>query len=141
MVHRALLGSLERFFGVLVEHYAGAFPLWLTPVQAVVIPVSARQADYAARIAGDLRENGLRVVVDDRNEKMGYRIREAQLQKVPYMLVVGDREREAGNVSVRHRRVGDMGPMDPEDLLRRISQNVSARVVQEESMASIGGVS
>ncbi|MBN2371057.1 MAG: threonine--tRNA ligase [Vicinamibacteria bacterium] len=141
MVHRALLGSLERFFGVLIEHYAGAFPLWLAPVQAVVIPVSIRHAEYAHRVAADLRESGLRVDVDDRNEKMGYRIREAQLQKVPYMLIVGDREQEAGSVSARHRRRGDLGPMNPRELARRINHNVSERVVQEEPTASTGGVS
>jgi threonyl-tRNA synthetase len=141
MVHRALLGSLERFFGVLIEHYAGAFPLWLAPVQAVVIPVSARHADYAGRVAADLRENGVRVAVDDRSEKMGYRIREAQLQKVPYMLIVGDRERDAGNVSVRHRRVGDLGPMSLGEVSQHIRHDALERVVQEEPVASTGGVS
>ena len=92
MVHRALLGSLERFFGVLIEHHAGAFPLWLAPVQAAVIPVTERHQEYAAQVAAKLRAQGVRVHVDDRNERLGYKIREAQLQKVPYMLVVGDKE-------------------------------------------------
>jgi len=104
MVHRALLGSLERFFGVLIEHYAGAFPLWLAPLQAVVIPVAERHQDYARDVADHLRGRGVRVHVDDRSEKMNYKIREAQVQKVPYMLVVGDKEVEAKNASVRHRQ-------------------------------------
>jgi threonyl-tRNA synthetase len=94
MIHRAMLGSLERFLGVLIEHVAGAFPLWLSPVQAVVLPVSEKFADYGARVRDELIERGLRVELDDRGEKLGYKIREAQLQKIPYMLVVGGREQE-----------------------------------------------
>ncbi|MXZ90914.1 MAG: threonine--tRNA ligase [Chloroflexi bacterium] len=103
MVHRAILGSLERFFGVLVEHYAGAFPLWLAPVQAVVIPIADRHNEYAERVAEQLRDNGFRVEVDDRSERMNQKIRQAQLQKTPYMLVVGDREAEAEAAAVRTR--------------------------------------
>ena len=103
MVHRAILGSLERFFGVLVEHYAGAFPLWLAPVQAVVIPIADRHNEYAEQVAGKLRDAGFRVEVDDRSERMNQKIRQAQLQKTPYMLVVGDREAEAGAAAVRTR--------------------------------------
>jgi len=109
MIHRALLGSMERFFAVLVEHYVGAFPLWLAPVQAVVIPIADRHVAYAQEVADGLRARGFRAEVDDRNEKTGYKIREAQLQKIPYMLVVGDREQEAGAVSVRSRTEGDRG--------------------------------
>ena len=142
MVHRALLGSLERFFGVLVEHYAGAFPLWLAPVQAVVIPVAEKQQAYAREVGEALRQAGVRVHVDDRNEKLGYRIREAQVQKVPYMLVVGDKEIEAKNVSVRHRHAGDLGPQDVAAFGARVVRLSAERAVREEDKAaSAGGVS
>jgi threonyl-tRNA synthetase len=111
MVHRALLGSLERFFGVLIEHYAGAFPTWLAPVQAVVISVNADVAPYAAAVGANLRARGFRVDVDDRNEKLGFKIREAQMAKVPYMLVVGGKEAQAQTVAVRSRAKGDLGAM------------------------------
>ena len=111
MVHRALLGSLERFFGILVEHYAGAFPLWLAPVQAVLIPVTDKQTAAAKEVAAKLRAQDFRVVVDERAEKMGAKIRDAQMQKVPYMLVLGGREIENGTVSVRGRVAGDLGAM------------------------------
>src|SRR5262245_10591686 len=132
MVHRPLLGSLERFFGVLIEHYAGAFPLWLAPVQAVVIPVAEAQHEYGAKVAGTLRAKGLRVRLDDRNEKLGYRIREAQVQKVPYMLVVGDKEVEAGTVSVRHRHAGDLGAMGVGDFGAKVARLAADRVNSEE---------
>ncbi|BCW97230.1 MAG: threonine--tRNA ligase [Armatimonadota bacterium] len=109
MIHRALLGSLERFMGVLIEHYAGAFPLWLAPVQAIVLPIADRHAPYAEQVREELEKAGFRVKVDMRNEKTGYKIREAQLQKIPYMLIVGDREVESGCVSVRSRDEGDLG--------------------------------
>ena len=142
MVHRALLGSLERFFGVLVEHYAGAFPLWLAPTQAVVIPVSEKQQAYAREVGEALRQAGVRVQVDDRNEKLGYRIREAQLQKVPYMLVVGDKEVEAKTVSVRHRHAGDLGPQEVAAFGVRVVRLSAERAVREEDKAaSAGGVS
>jgi threonyl-tRNA synthetase len=114
MVHRALLGSMERFFGVLIEHYGGAFPLWLAPVQMVVLPIADRHHEYARQVEQRLTEAGFRVEVDARNEKLGYKIREAQAQKYPYMLVVGDRDVEAGTVSVRSREQGDVGatPID-----------------------------
>src|SRR4030095_16664207 len=143
MVHRALLGSLERFFGVLIEHYAGAFPLWLAPVQAVVVPVAERHHEYAQAVAARLRGRGVRVHVDDRSEKMGYKIREAQVQKVPYMLVVGDKEVEAKTVSVRHRQAGDLGSMAAEDLGERIARLARERAIVEEPprAAAPGGVS
>ena len=112
MIHRAMLGSLERFLGVLIEHVAGAFPLWLSPVQAVVLPVSEKFADYGARVRDELIEQGLRVELDDRGEKLGYKIREAQLQKIPYMLVVGGREQEASTIAVRLRNGKDLGSLD-----------------------------
>ena len=111
MVHRALLGSLERFFGILIEHYAGAFPLWLAPVQAVLIPVTDKQTAAAEEVAAKLRAKDFRVQVDGRPEKMGAKIRDAQLQKIPYMLVMGGREIENGTVSVRSRVAGDQGAM------------------------------
>jgi threonyl-tRNA synthetase len=141
MVHRALLGSLERFFGVLIEHYGGAFPLWLAPVQAVVVPVTERHQDYGREIAAALRAKGLRVRVDDRSEKMNYKIREAQVQKVPYMLIVGDKEIAARNVSVRHRHAGDLGAADVEQLGARMARLAQERALVEESQpATAGGV-
>jgi threonyl-tRNA synthetase len=140
MVHRALLGSLERFFGVLIEHYAGAFPLWLAPLQAVVIPVAERHHDYAQSVAQRLAAKAVRVNVDDRSEKLGYKIREAQVQKVPYMLVVGDKEIEARSVSLRHRQAGDLGAADPEALADRIARLAASRAVTEEPLTP-GGVS
>ena len=109
MVHRALLGSVERFFGVLVEHYAGAFPVWLSPVQAVVLPISEKHLDYAREVEAELRAAKIRVRLDDRNEKLNARVRDAQLQKIPFMLVVGDREADARTVAVRRRDSGDSG--------------------------------
>jgi len=111
MVHRALLGAFERFFGVLIEHYGGAFPLWLAPVQAVVVPIADRHNEYAESVAAQIRESGYRVEVDERRETMRAKIRDAQSQQVPYMLVVGDRDQQAGTVSVRERRQGDLGAM------------------------------
>ncbi len=111
MIHRALLGSIERFFGILIEHYAGAFPTWLAPVQAVVLPITDKQADYAAHVRDQLMDAGLRVDLDLRNEKVGFKIREAERSKIPYMLVVGDREREAQGVSVRKRSGTNVGAM------------------------------
>jgi threonyl-tRNA synthetase len=141
MLHRALLGSIERFFGVLVEHYAGAFPLWLAPTQAVVIPVTEKHHEYAARVGEELRAARVRVHVDDRNEKLGYKIREAQLQKVPYMLVVGDKEVEAQNVSVRHRQAGDLGSSDVQALAAKIGKLSAERATLEEAGRAPGGVS
>jgi threonyl-tRNA synthetase len=143
MIHRALLGSLERFFGVLIEHYGGAFPLWLAPTQAAVLPVTERHLAYADEIAIALKARGIRVTVDDRGEKLGYKIREAQVQKIPYMLVVGDKEVEARNVSVRHRQAGDLGSMATEDLGERIARLARERAIVEEPprAAAPGGVS
>ena len=101
MIHRALFGSLERFFGVLIEHYAGAFPLWLSPKQVILLPIADRHHDYAKEVAAKLKAEGFRVAVDDRSEKTGFKIREAQLQKIPYMLVIGDKEAETGESASR----------------------------------------
>jgi threonyl-tRNA synthetase len=138
MVHRALMGSAERFFGMLVEHYAGAFPLWLAPVQAIVIPIADRHIEYAERIAAQARERGMRVEVDARSGKMGAKIRDAQMQKIPFMLVVGDREADAGRVAVRHRAAGDLGPMEPADFFERVEADVRRRAVAEWPVADDG---
>jgi threonyl-tRNA synthetase len=127
MLHRALLGSMERFLGVLVEHYAGAFPIWLAPVQAIVIPISERHREYARQVVRRLEQANLRVGIDDRNEKMGYKIREAQTQKVPFMLVVGDKETQSGKVSVRNRFSGDEGSQSLESFLEKIEGLVKSR--------------
>ena len=111
MIHRVAFGSIERFIGILIEHFAGAFPLWLSPVQAVVMPVSEKYADYAEKVTAELDAAGLRVKSDLRPEKIGYKIREAQLQKIPYMLIVGEKEVAADTVSVRSRSRGDLGAM------------------------------
>jgi threonyl-tRNA synthetase len=130
MLHRALLGSIERFLGVLIEHYAGAFPIWLAPVQVVLIPIAERHHAYARLVVKRLSDAGLRVELDDRNEKMGYKIREAQNQKVPYMLVVGDKETDSGQVSVRNRFQGDEGAQPLEEFLKKIQGFVEARAAR-----------
>ena len=127
MVHRALLGSMERFLGVLIEHYGGAFPLWLAPVQAVVIPIADRHVEYAHRVADELRAEGLRVELDDRGERMQAKIRDAQLQKVPYMLIVGDREQEAGAVAVRQRSGEDLGALPLFQVIDRLKDEVTTK--------------
>lgn len=114
MLHRALLGSLERFFGILIEHFAGAFPFWIAPVQVKLIPISEEHQDYVRELAKTFGGWGLRVETDERDEKLGKRIRDAQLQKVPYMIVVGDKEKETHVVAVRERSRGDLGSMDLE---------------------------
>jgi len=127
MIHRAMLGSIERFIGILIEHTAGAFPVWLAPVQAVVLPISEKFGDYAAGVHAQLIAAGLRAELDDRNEKLGYRIREAQLQKVPYMLVIGGREEEAGEVSVRLRTEENLGSQSVEAFLERAKERIGER--------------
>jgi threonyl-tRNA synthetase len=125
MVHRALLGSIERFFGILVEHYAGAFPLWLAPEQARVLPVTDRQLGYARDVAAALRGEGFRAGVDERGERVGAKIRAAQADKVPYMLVVGPKEEEARTVSVRSRSEGDRGPQPLAALLASLKEEAA----------------
>ncbi len=127
MVHRALFGSVERFFGILVEHYAGAFPTWLAPVQATVLPITDKQSEYANEVVAKLKAAGIRVTIDDRNEKVNLKIREAQLQKVPYMLVIGGREAEAGQVAVRHRKRADLGVFALDDFIATITQEIAAK--------------
>ena len=131
MVHRALYGSVERFFGILIEHYAGAFPLWLAPVQMVVMPITDRQLEYAQKVHARLEAAGLRSHLDDRKEKVQLKIRDAQMQKVPYMLVVGDREAEAGAVAVRHRKHGDLGAKPLEQFVAEVTELVATKNVTE----------
>jgi threonyl-tRNA synthetase len=139
VIHRAIFGSLERFIALLIEHFAGAWPLWLAPIQAVVLPISDRHRDYAASVRDRLAAAGLRVELDDRQEKIGYKIREAQLQKIPYMLVTGDREAAEGAVSVRSRSAGDMGSRaldtfiaDALEEIRRKDQSGPAPVAEQK---------
>lgn len=126
MIHRALFGSLERFVGTLIEHYKGAFPAWLSPLQAIVIPVSQKFGGYAGEVLDALKKNGIRAECDDRNEKMGLKIREAQIQKIPYMLVVGGREAEAGTVSVRARSDGDLGACGLDEFIGKLKTEIDS---------------
>jgi threonyl-tRNA synthetase len=127
MIHRALLGSMERFVGILIEHYAGRFPAWLAPVQAAILPVADRHNAYAAEVAGRLRATGARCRVDDRSESVGKKIHDAEVAKLPYMLVVGDREQADGAVSVRSHAEGDLGAEPIEDFAARVNREVSER--------------
>ena len=132
MVHRALFGSIERFFGVLIEHYAGAFPLWLAPVQVSVMPITDRVNEYAEKVAAELRNAGLRVESNLKSEKIGAKIRDAQMQKVPFMLVMGDREMEEGNVAVRERLKGDIGVMSTNDFVEMARKLVERRALTND---------
>lgn len=127
MIHRVVFGSIERFIAILTEHYAGAFPLWLAPVQVMIVPISENQAEYAHGVCDKLVSLGIRAEVDDRNEKMGYRIREAQLQKIPYMLVLGEKEKESGSVAVRNRKKGDLGVMSFEQLADKLQREIAEK--------------
>ncbi|NLM83247.1 MAG: threonine--tRNA ligase [Clostridiales bacterium] len=127
MLHTAAFGSLERFIGILTEHFAGAFPLWLAPVQVIVLPITDRSTEYAVSVAKRLDDAGFRVETDTRNEKIGFKIREAQVRKIPYMLVVGDKEAEQGTVAVRKRSVGDVGAMDLETFIAQIAEEKNTR--------------
>ena len=127
MIHRTILGSMERFIAVITEHYAGAFPLWLAPVQIAVMPITERTHEYAQRIADTLRDAGFRVETDCRNEKIGFKIREAQMQKIPYMLVLGDKEAESGLVTIRKRQEGDIGAMSLDDFVKKLTTEESER--------------
>ena len=132
MIHRVVLGSIERFIGVITEHFAGAFPVWLAPVQVKVMNITDRTAEYVKELAAKLDEAGIRVETDLRNEKIGYKIREAQSLKIPYMLIVGDKEAEAGTVSVRTRTGGDMGAMDAAEFIEKILGEVKSRAISME---------
>lgn len=127
MIHRALMGSLERFFGILIEHYAGQFPLWLAPVQALILPITDRHHEYAERVYQQLREKQIRAEVDKRNEKVGFKIREAELQKIPYMLIVGDKEIANHQVSIRHKGEGDRGAMGVEEFITLAQNEIKSK--------------
>lgn len=128
MVHRALLGSLERFFGVLIEHYGGAFPTWLAPLQVAVVPVSQVFLEYAKQVADKLKENDIIVELDERNEKIGYKIRDWETKKVPYMLIVGEKEKESDSVSVRKHKAGDQGIIKLEEFIHNIKEEINNKV-------------
>ncbi len=128
MIHRVVFGSIERFIGILIEHYAGAFPAWIAPVQVQVMNITDAQADYVAEIAKTLKENNIRVECDIRNEKIGYKIREAQLQKVPYMIILGDKEMKDKNISVRSRKEGDIGTMSLEDFVLKLKKEIDEKI-------------
>ncbi|MCK5656064.1 MAG: threonine--tRNA ligase, partial [Candidatus Aureabacteria bacterium] len=127
MIHRALMGSLERFFAVLIEHYGGAFPVWLSPVQAELITISDAQLEYASSVKKKLEEKGIRVHLDDRNEKMGAKIREAQMQKIPYMIIIGNKEMEDQTVSVRTRKGGQQNGIKIENFISEINRKIDAK--------------
>jgi threonyl-tRNA synthetase len=127
VLHRAVYGSFERFIAILIEHFAGAFPLWLAPVQATVLPLSEKFAEYGRQVADRLLAEGLRVILDDSNEKLGAKIRSAQLQKIPYMLVVGEKEAAAGTVAVRKRTGGDQGAMSIEEFAAEAKRLIASR--------------
>ncbi len=125
MIHRTIFGSVERFIGILTEHFAGAFPAWLSPIQVMIIPIADHHKDYVQKIYEKCKENDIRVEVDDRNEKIGYKIREAQLQKIPYMLVVGDKEVENEEVSVRSRSAGDQGTLKVDEFINKLLEEIN----------------
>jgi len=127
MVHRTVFGSIERFIGILIEQYAGAFPAWLAPVQVKIMNITDNQLEYVKKIAEELRENDIRVELDTRNEKIGYKIREAQMQKIPYMLVCGDKEMEGNKVAVRKRKEGDMGAMTIEEFKKLLLDEIAKK--------------
>ena len=128
MIHRVIFGSIERFIAILTEHFAGAFPVWIAPVQVVIIPVSEKHYEYAKEVEQKLNDLDIRVESDLRSEKVGYKIREAQLKKVPYMLIVGDKEVEDSSVSLRDRKDGDIGTMKLEAFIERIMNEIENKV-------------
>ena len=133
MIHRALLGSFERFIGIMLEHYGGELPLWLAPVQAIVLPVSDRFNEYGQSVRERLRADGLRVELDERGESVGRKIREAELRKVPYMLIVGERERDHGAVSVRRHRGGDTGSDSVEKFSEQLKGELYSSALQPQT--------
>ncbi len=133
MLHRAILGSFERFIGILIEHHEGKFPLWLSPVQAVIMNITDKQSGFVKEVENRLKKSGIRVVSDLRNEKIGFKIREHTLQRVPYLFVVGDREVEKDSVAVRTRSGEDLGTMTVDEIIQKIEQENSRRESQVES--------
>lgn len=134
MIHRAIYGSIERFIGILIEHFAGAFPTWMAPVQVEIIPVSDDQIDYAMQVKEELKQEKIRVEVDSRSEKVGYKIRDAQVKQVPYMLIVGSREEDNGTVSVRDRREGDLGTSNLAEFKENILEEIAAKNINTEDI-------
>ncbi len=130
MIHRTVMGAMERFMGILIEHFAGAFPTWLAPVQVKVIPISEDQIDYAFKVRSELEADGIRVEIDGRDENLGYKIREAQVEQVPYMLIVGDNEVEDNTVSVRERREGDIGTLGLSEFKEKINKEIDQKIVK-----------
>ena len=128
VIHRAPFGSLERFIGVLIEHYAGEFPLWLAPIQVAVIPVSQHFLEYSQKIYNELKSKSIRVELDERNEKVGYKIRDWETQKVPYMLIIGEKEANAQNISVRKHKVGDLGALSLSEFISKISDEIKNKI-------------
>ena len=131
MIHRVVFGSIERFIGILIEHFAGAFPTWLAPVQVKILPISDKYADYSKEVLDKLTEAGIRAEMDTRSEKIGYKIREAQTQKIPYMLVVGQKEEEEKTVSVRSRFAGDEGASSVENFIESIQKEIEEKNLRE----------
>lgn len=131
MIHRVAFGSIERFIGILIEHFAGAFPTWLAPVQVKVLPISDKYMDYANKVLARLDEAGIRAETDTRAEKIGYKIREAQMNKIPYMLVVGAKEEETGVVSVRSRFAGDEGAKGLDEFIASAKEEIEAKTIRE----------
>ncbi len=131
IIHRGVISTMERMTSYLIELYGGAFPLWLAPVQATVLPITDRQTEYARKVQAELAAAGMRVEVDERNEKVNLKIREAQLQKIPYMLVVGDREQQNGQVAVRNRKHGDQGAKSVADFLAEARKLIDSKAVTE----------
>ena len=129
MIHRVVFGSIERFIGILTEHFAGAFPIWLAPVQVELMPIADRHNEFTSKVAAELKKRGIRVEVDDRSEKIGFKIREAQLQKIPYMLVIGDKEVETENVSIRCRKRGDIGTMSVSDFCDMVEKEIREKTI------------
>jgi threonyl-tRNA synthetase len=127
MIHRALFGSYERFIAILLEHFAGELPLWLAPIQAIILPISDRHVEYGTSVLEQLEAAGVKAELDDRSESVARKIRDAELRKIPYMLVVGDREREAGEVGVREHRRGDEGTLSVEGFVARVNDVTKAR--------------
>ena len=127
MVHRVIFGSIERFIGILIEHYAGKFPVWLSPVQVKILPITERQEAYARKLYAEMKTQGIRAELDLRNEKIGYKIREAQMEKVPYMLVLGEKEAQDGLAAVRRRDKGDMGAMPADEFISLIKKEIAEK--------------
>ncbi|MCH6559545.1 threonine--tRNA ligase [candidate division KSB1 bacterium] len=129
VIHRAPFGSMERFIGILIEHFAGAFPVWLAPVQAIILPISDDYLDYAKKVCEELKDKNLRVSVDERNEKVGYKIREAETQKIPYMLIVGKEEVANDSMAVRQRKKGDLGKLSLDDFVQKIGHEIDEKII------------